>query len=130
MQRGHVFKLSTAASPYLAMHASTSLRSHSWRLVNPSYNLKHEAGAQSGGRLPHLEAAAGVGVGKGEGEGEGLGLVPGGGSADRHRRRAEPPEPNWPSRPAAEGTAGSFRPAWCVPVTVGQAAQVPCLGLY
>ena len=32
-------------------------------------------------------------------------------SAGRHRRRAEPPEPNWPSRTAAKGTAGSFRPA-------------------
>ena len=32
-------------------------------------------------------------------------------SASRHRRRAEPPEPNRPSRSAAEGTAGSFRPA-------------------
>ena len=32
-------------------------------------------------------------------------------SAGRHRRRrAEPPEPNRPSRTAAEGTAGSFRP--------------------
>ena len=31
-------------------------------------------------------------------------------SAGRHRRRAEPPEANRPSRTAAEGTAGSFRP--------------------
>ena len=34
-----------------------------------------------------------------------------GGLAGRHRRRAEPLEPNRPRRTAAEGTAGSFRPA-------------------
>ena len=32
-------------------------------------------------------------------------------SAGRHDRRAEPPEPNRPSRTTAEGTTGSFRPA-------------------
>ena len=30
-------------------------------------------------------------------------------SAGGHRRRAKPPEPNRPSRTAAEGAAGSFR---------------------
>ena len=35
-------------------------------------------------------------------------------SAGRHHCRAEPPEPNRPSRTTAEGTTGSFRPAGCL----------------
>ena len=53
-------------------------------------------------------------------------------SAGRHRRRAEPPEPNRPSRTAAEGTAGSFRPTrggrgQCT-VSLARVESPPCRG--